>query len=254
MEAHREKKAPANHAHSPVAHMTKGQNLRQSSRKRRIGRPDGSPSTARGGKKQKKDPRPPFPTRCRVGLAWLAAKSVVSCLPSALWRQPRPAARSVRPVRRSTPCAVRSCGQNHPPRWGRAPRGRGHGAAGGSFFLRPAAFAAGQDHPVIECRRLRAGYGRREVLAGIDLTVSRGEMVGLLGPNGAGKTTLLLTLTGALAPMAPHSATTLHNKNAPPNRKGWRGVERTVSGGDYHFLRRCSAKALACSSYVSNPA
>jgi iron complex transport system ATP-binding protein len=55
---------------------------------------------------------------------------------------------------------------------------------------------------VIVCQGLRAGYGRREVLSGIDLTVSRGEMVGLLGPNGAGKTTLLLALTGAIAPMA----------------------------------------------------
>ncbi len=51
---------------------------------------------------------------------------------------------------------------------------------------------------MIVCQGLRAGYGRREVLSGLDLHVAPGEMVGLLGPNGAGKTTLLLTLTGAL--------------------------------------------------------
>jgi len=54
---------------------------------------------------------------------------------------------------------------------------------------------------VIVCQGLRAGYGRRVVLSGLDLTVAAGEMVGLLGPNGAGKTTLLLTLTGAIDPL-----------------------------------------------------
>jgi iron complex transport system ATP-binding protein len=54
---------------------------------------------------------------------------------------------------------------------------------------------------VIVCQGLRAGYGRRVVLPGLDLTVAAGEMVGLLGPNGAGKTTLLLTLTGAIDPL-----------------------------------------------------
>ncbi len=55
---------------------------------------------------------------------------------------------------------------------------------------------------MIECRGLRAGYGQRDVLHGIDLRLARGEMVGLLGPNGAGKTTLILALTGVLAPSA----------------------------------------------------
>jgi iron complex transport system ATP-binding protein len=53
---------------------------------------------------------------------------------------------------------------------------------------------------MIRCQGLRAGYGNREVLGGIDLHVGQGEMVGLLGPNGAGKTTLLLAITGALPP------------------------------------------------------
>ena len=55
---------------------------------------------------------------------------------------------------------------------------------------------------MIVCEGLQAGYGGREVLSGIDLTVDKGELVGLLGPNGAGKTTLLLTLTGVIAPLA----------------------------------------------------
>ena len=43
--------------------------------------------------------------------------------------------------------------------------------------------------PVLELRSLRAGYGRIEVLHGIDLAVPGGTLLGLLGPNGAGKTT-----------------------------------------------------------------
>ncbi len=43
---------------------------------------------------------------------------------------------------------------------------------------------------------LRSGYGRTEILHGVDLRVPTGKAVALLGPNGAGKTTLLRTLAG----------------------------------------------------------
>ena len=43
---------------------------------------------------------------------------------------------------------------------------------------------------------LRKRYGTREVLEGVDLTVSRGELVALLGPNGAGKTTTVEIVEG----------------------------------------------------------
>jgi branched-chain amino acid transport system ATP-binding protein len=46
--------------------------------------------------------------------------------------------------------------------------------------------------------RLRSGYGRIPILAGINLTVGDGEIVGILGHNGMGKTTLLRTLMGYL--------------------------------------------------------
>jgi branched-chain amino acid transport system ATP-binding protein len=58
------------------------------------------------------------------------------------------------------------------------------------------------DGPVLELRGLSAGYDDLAVVRGIDLTVSRGEIVALLGPNGTGKSTTLLTCAGELPPLA----------------------------------------------------
>lgn len=44
--------------------------------------------------------------------------------------------------------------------------------------------------------------GRREILAGLDLTLRPGEVTALVGPNGAGKSTLLAGLCGLLPPAA----------------------------------------------------
>ena len=49
---------------------------------------------------------------------------------------------------------------------------------------------------VIEARGLVKRYGTKTAVAGIDLTIARGEIFGLLGPNGAGKTTVILMLLG----------------------------------------------------------
>ena len=55
---------------------------------------------------------------------------------------------------------------------------------------------------ILAAQGIRKSYGGREVVAGIDLELARGECYGLLGPNGAGKTTTLRLLLGLTAPDA----------------------------------------------------
>lgn len=52
--------------------------------------------------------------------------------------------------------------------------------------------------PILQVKGLRAGYGRAEVLHGIDIEVQPGGVITVIGPNGAGKSTLLNTLMGIL--------------------------------------------------------
>jgi len=56
--------------------------------------------------------------------------------------------------------------------------------------------------PRLRIRGLDAGYGRVQVLFGLDLDVAPGEAVAVLGTNGAGKTTLLRAISGLLTPTA----------------------------------------------------
>lgn len=51
--------------------------------------------------------------------------------------------------------------------------------------------------PVIDCRGLLKTYGDRRVLAGVTLTVRRGERIGLIGHSGCGKSTLGRVLRGS---------------------------------------------------------
>jgi ABC-2 type transport system ATP-binding protein len=58
----------------------------------------------------------------------------------------------------------------------------------------------GINRNMIEVRALTKKYGELQALAGIDLTVREGTVLGLLGPNGAGKTTVVSILTTLIQP------------------------------------------------------
>lgn len=52
----------------------------------------------------------------------------------------------------------------------------------------------------LETRELSKRYGGRMVVAGVNISVDPGEVVGLLGPNGAGKSTTFHSIVGFAAP------------------------------------------------------
>jgi branched-chain amino acid transport system ATP-binding protein len=56
------------------------------------------------------------------------------------------------------------------------------------------------DAPLLALEGVCSGYGRTEVLHGVDLHVAEGELVALIGANGAGKSTLLKTVVGMISP------------------------------------------------------
>lgn len=78
---------------------------------------------------------------------------------------------------------------------------------------------------------LRSRYGRIEVLHGIDLDVTSGEIVTVVGANGAGKTTLLKCLSG----IQPASAGSIVFRgealtSVPAHRRVQRGLAQSPEG------------------------
>jgi ABC-2 type transport system ATP-binding protein len=65
---------------------------------------------------------------------------------------------------------------------------------------RAAAPQLGDGEPAIRVRGLTKSFGDVKALAGVDLDVSAGSVLGLLGPNGAGKTTFVRVVTTLLKP------------------------------------------------------
>lgn len=53
---------------------------------------------------------------------------------------------------------------------------------------------------ILKVDNIVSGYGKKEVIHGISLTIKRGEIVSIIGPNGSGKSTVLKTIIGMLKP------------------------------------------------------
>jgi len=53
---------------------------------------------------------------------------------------------------------------------------------------------------LLEVKNLEAGYGKKQILYDIALSIHEGEIVGLIGHNGAGKSTALRSIFGLLTP------------------------------------------------------
>jgi ABC-type Mn2+/Zn2+ transport system ATPase subunit len=58
------------------------------------------------------------------------------------------------------------------------------------------------NNPILAFEHADLGYGRRKVLANVNLALGAGDFLGIVGPNGTGKTTLLRAMIGTLRPVA----------------------------------------------------
>jgi len=56
--------------------------------------------------------------------------------------------------------------------------------------------------PALELVGIHKGFGRTEIIRGVDLAMPRGERHAIIGPNGAGKSTLFNLVSGRLKPSA----------------------------------------------------
>ena len=58
------------------------------------------------------------------------------------------------------------------------------------------------EEPILRIENIKKAFGQREVLKGVSLSISRGELKVLIGPSGAGKSTLLQCINFLVTPEA----------------------------------------------------
>ena len=88
--------------------------------------------------------------------------------------------------------------------------------------------AAAVTGPLLECVDVEKRFGGVRALAGVSLTVDRGDVLGLVGPNGSGKSTLIGILSGVHPPTA--GRVVLDGRRIdrlPPHVRSHLGIART---------------------------
>jgi len=88
---------------------------------------------------------------------------------------------------------------------------------------------------LLRARSVSVSLGDAPILAGLDLGIAAGEVVGLIGPNGAGKTTLLKAMAGLL----PLDGGEICVQGRPLRQIRRNTLARSLAylpqGGDYHW-------------------
>ena len=98
---------------------------------------------------------------------------------------------------------------------------------------------------LLSTKGLRAGYGGKPVLQGLDLDVHKGEIVAVIGRNGVGKSTLMKSLIGLIPSMEGSILYRGQGINALPAHKRARlGIGYVPQGRDV-FPRLSVAENMA---------
>ena len=98
---------------------------------------------------------------------------------------------------------------------------------------RPGRLVCRRKTNLLSIRGVTTGYGKVQILRGVDLSVSQGQIVALLGGNGTGKSTLLKAISGLL----PVWEGTIEFEGRPiqntkPHRIVRRGLTQVTQGKD----------------------
>jgi len=92
--------------------------------------------------------------------------------------------------------------------------------------------------PAVEIHEVTRRFGAKAALAGVSMSVSRGEIHALLGPNGAGKTTLLRILAGLTRPTT--GTVRILGLDVLRQTAGVRRLVGVIPSGDRTFYQRLS--------------
>jgi branched-chain amino acid transport system ATP-binding protein len=80
---------------------------------------------------------------------------------------------------------------------------------------------------VFRARGVSVSFGGVRAVAGVDLEIEAGELVGLIGPNGAGKTTFIDAITGFVRSEGTVELGGTALNGLPPHVRAQRGLART---------------------------
>jgi ABC-type branched-subunit amino acid transport system ATPase component len=80
---------------------------------------------------------------------------------------------------------------------------------------------------VFRARGVSVSFGGVRAVAGVDLEIEEGELVGLIGPNGAGKTTFIDAVTGFVRYQGTVELGGARLDGLPPHIRAQRGLART---------------------------
>ena len=80
---------------------------------------------------------------------------------------------------------------------------------------------------VFSARGVSVSFGGVRAVAGVDMDIEQGELVGLIGPNGAGKTTFIDAVTGFVRYQGEVELGGARLDGLPPHARARRGLART---------------------------